>query len=311
MESVVGRFAPTPSGRMHAGNLLTAMLAWLSARKQDGEFVLRIEDLDEERCRFGENSQILMDDLRWFGIDWDRGGTSDSFQSRRFPIYKQYFDKLSDMGLIYPCYCSRAALHAATAPHGSDGQVLYDGRCRKLFLSGGTPPAGRVPAYRVTVPDEEIVFRDGVQGEYRENLARDCTDFLVRRADGVYAYQLAVVVDDALSGVTEVVRGRDLLSSTPRQIWLYRLFGFPEPTFYHIPLLLSANGKRLSKRDGDTDVGAMRERYRSPEPIIGRLAAAVGLIDRPEPLTLSELLPEFDWAKLPREDVRFAEERQT
>lgn len=304
MSQVVGRFAPTPSGRMHAGNLLTAMLAWLSARKQGGEFVLRIEDLDEERCRFGDNSRILMEDLAWFGIDWDRGDDRDSFQSNRFPIYETYYKRLCDAGLIYPCYCSRAALHAATAPHGSDGQVLYDGRCRKLFLSGQKPDTDRAPAYRVMVPDEDIAFSDGVQGDYRENLARDCTDFVVRRADGVYAYQLAVVVDDGLSHVSEVVRGRDLLSSTPRQIWLYRMFGFPVPKFYHIPLLLSPDGKRLSKRDGDTDVGALRERYGTPEALIGQLACAVNLIDRPEPLTLHELLPEFDWRKIPRDDVR-------
>lgn len=304
MATAIGRFAPTPSGRMHAGNVLCAMLSWLSVRRQNGEFVLRIEDLDEGRCRFGENSRILMEDLRWLGIDWERGGNPQEFQSNRFPVYREYFEKLRDMGLIYPCYCSRAELHSATAPHGNDGQVFYDGHCRRLFFSGEAPPGGRLPAFRVIVPDEEISFTDGIQGAYRENLMRECTDFVVRRSNGVYAYQLAVVVDDGLSGVTEIVRGRDLLSSTPRQIWLYRLFGFPVPEFYHMPLLLSPDGKRLSKRDGDTDIGAMREKYGRPEPVIGLLAASAGLIDRPEPLTLKELLPEFDWGKIPKEDIR-------
>ena len=307
MSQVVGRFAPTPSGRMHAGNLLTAMLAWLSARKQGGEFVLRIEDLDEERCRFGDNSRILMEDLSWFGIDWDRGGDRDSFQSNRFPIYETYYKRLCDAKLIYPCYCSRAALHAATAPHGSDGQVLYDGRCRKLFLSGQKPDTDRAPSYRVMVPDEDITFVDGCMGPHTENLLHDCGDFYLRRADGVFAYQLAVVVDDARMGVTEVVRGADLLSSTARQLYLYRLLGLQAPGFAHCPLLLAPDGRRLSKRDGDQSLENLREKYTAQE-IVGKLAYAYGLQPEPAPRTPESLIKDFSWAKVPKQDVCLPED---
>ena len=299
----IGRFAPTPSGRMHIGNVYCALTAWLSARKKGGRFLLRIEDLDESRCSFGNNAETLIDDLRWLGLDFDGGGDRAEFQSRRFHIYEEYFERLRDRGLLYPCYCSRAALHASTAPHGRDGQVLYDGRCRRLYDSGAAAPTDKAPAWRIRVPDEDIVFTDGVQGEYRENLARECTDFVLRRADGIYAYQLAVVIDDALSGVTEVVRGSDLLSSTPRQIWLYRLLGFTPPAFYHIPLLLAPDGRRLSKRDMDKDVGAFRKRDKGPERLIGALAYHVGLIDKCVPISARELLSAFSWDKLRREDI--------
>ena len=301
--SVIGRFAPTPSGRMHLGNILCALAAWLSVRKQNGMMVLRIEDLDAGRCAFGEQIEYLKSDLLWLGLDWDLGGEPEGYQSRRFGIYERYLRVLEEKRLLYPCYCSRAELHAATAPHGNDGQVLYDGKCRRLFLAGGEAPKDRRPALRVIVPDEEIAFTDLIQGEYRENLERECTDFVVRRSDGVYAYQMAVVVDDGLSGVTEIVRGRDLLSSTPRQIYLYRLFGMKEPRFAHIPLLMAPDGRRLSKRDGDLDIGAIQRKIGSPEPVIGLLGYLLGLIDRPDPLRAEELVRYFDFAKIPRNDI--------
>lgn len=300
---VVGRFAPTPSGRMHLGNILCALAAWLSVRKQQGTMVLRIEDLDAGRCAFGEQIELLKHDLEWLGLTWDKGGEEEGYQSNRFPIYETYFDTLKERGLLYPCYCSRAELHAATAPHGSDGQVLYDGKCRERFLRGEAPPEGRRPAYRVIVPDETVTFTDRIQGEYREHLKSECTDFVVRRSDGVYAYQLAVVIDDGLTGVTEIVRGRDLLSSTPRQIWLYRTFGMRVPQFAHIPLLLAPDGRRLSKRDGDLDIGALEKKLGTPEPIIGLLGYLLGLIDRPDPITAQELVPYFDFDKIPKNDI--------
>ena len=211
---------------------------------------------------------------------------------------------MEEKRFIYPCYCSRAELHASTAPHGRDGQVLYDGRCRRLFDSGKLPNTEKTPAYRVRVPEETVTFTDGVQGEYSENLLTECTDFVLRRADGIYAYQLAVVVDDALSGVTEVVRGNDLLSSTPRQIWLYRILGFNVPRFYHIPLLLAPDGRRLSKRDMDTDIGAFRKKDKRPERLIGALAYHAGVIDRPEPMTARDLIPLFSWDKINKDDIR-------
>ncbi len=300
-QKTVGRFAPTPSGRLHLGNLMCAMLAWLSARSKGGEIVLRIEDLDAARCPFmGENTKYLLDDLAWLGLDFDG---EVLWQSQRTAVYDKYFDALAQKGLLYPCYCSRAELHAASAPHLSDGVPLYDRRCLYRALRGEQPPAGRRPAYRLRVPDRDVCFTDGLQGVYAENLERECSDFVVRRSDGVYAYQLAVVVDDALSGVDEVVRGRDLLSSTPRQQYLQELFGFSHPSYYHIPLLVDAEGRRLSKREGDGCMERVRAHYPSPGPVIGALAAALGLLPSPQSITLRELLPLFDWKKVPTDAV--------
>lgn len=300
----VGRFAPTPSGRLHLGNLLCALLSWLSARSQGGRILLRVEDLDSYRCHWEENTRQMIDDLNFLGLIFDGGYDPTEWQSARFPIYERAMEKLESMGLIYPCTCSRAELHAASAPHLSDGTFVYDGRCYRRFAAGIPPKPGKKPSMRIHVPDEEIAFTDRIQGFYRENLARDCGDFIVRRADGVYAYQLAVVVDDGLSGITEVFRGRDLLPSTARQLWLFRLLNLTPPDYFHIPLLTDPAGRRLSKRDGDLDIGALRARYGSPEPILGMLAASVGLTDRPDPVTLDTLIRLYDPAKLPREDIR-------
>lgn len=302
---VVGRFAPTPSGRLHLGNLMCAMLAWLSARAQRGKILLRIEDLDAARCPFmGENTKHLLDDLAWMGMDFDG---EVLWQSERTEIYDTYFEKLNEKGLIYPCYCSRAELHAATAPHRSDGAPKYDRKCLSRLTAGEPPPIGRSPAHRVRVPDMAYGFTDRLQGEYTENLERDCSDFVVRRSDGVYAYQLAVVVDDALSGVNEIVRGNDLLDSTPRQLFLQEQFGFSHPVYYHIPLLTDANGRRLSKREGDGCMEHVRHAYGDARLVIGALAAALGLIPSPQSMTLRELIPLFDWSKIPRDAVTLPE----
>ncbi len=301
----VGRFAPTPSGRLHLGNLMCAMLAWLSAKSRGGECVLRIEDLDAARCPFmGENTKYMLDDLDWMGLSFDG---EVLWQSQRSEIYEKYFKALEGKGLIYPCYCSRAELHAASAPHLSDGVPLYDRKCLLRAERGELPPVGRKPSYRVRVPDENVTFTDILQGEYRKNLDRECSDFVVRRSDGVYAYQLAVVVDDALSGVSEVVRGNDLLSSTPRQMYLQKIWGFSHPVYAHIPLLTDAAGRRLSKRDGDGCMDRVREVYPDARPVIGALAAALGLIPSPESMTAEQLLPLFDWKKIPRDAVRLPE----
>lgn len=297
----VGRFAPTPSGRLHLGNLMCAMLSWLSARSRGGRCVLRIEDLDAARCPFmGENTKYLLDDLAWMGLTFDG---EVLWQSQRTEIYEGYFEKMREAGLIYPCYCSRAELHAASAPHLSDGVPLYDRKCLLRAERGEMPPAGRKPAMRLRVPDRDLAFCDLLQGEYVENLERECSDFVVRRSDGVYAYQLAVVVDDALSGVNEVVRGNDLLSSTPRQMYIQELLGFSHPTYAHIPLLTDGEGRRLSKRDGDGCMERVREVYPNPAPVVGALAAALGLIPSPESMTVEQLLPLFDWKKIPRDAV--------
>lgn len=301
----VGRFAPTPSGRLHLGNLMCAMLAWLSAKSRGGKCVLRIEDLDAARCPFmGENTKYMLDDLDWMGLSFDG---EVLWQSQRSEIYAKYLNELEEKGLIYPCYCSRAELHAASAPHLSDGVPLYDRKCLLRAQRGELPPVGRKPSFRVRVPDEDVCFTDILQGEYRENLDRECSDFVVRRSDGVYAYQLAVVVDDALSGVNEIVRGNDLLSSTPRQMYLQRLWGFAHPTYAHIPLLTDAAGRRLSKREGDGCMERVREVYTDARPVIGALAAALGLIPSPESMTVEQLLPLFDWKKIPRDAVLLPE----
>ena len=296
----IGRFAPSPSGRMHLGNVFSAMLAWLSIRSCGGRLVLRIEDLDPDRCR-PEYADTLKRDLEWLGLTWD---TEQTPQSRRSEAYREMFSQLEERGLIYPCYCSRTELHAASAPHASDGTVLYAGTCRNLTPSERAAKT-KAPCWRVRVPDEDVSFTDGVQGEYTQNLAHGCGDFILRRADGVYAYQLAVVTDDAEAGVTQVVRGSDLLSSTPRQIWLQRQLGFPKPDYYHVPLLVAPDGRRLSKRERDLDMGALRERY-TPQALLGLLAHACGLLSHSEAVRADELAKEFSWRMVRKENIVIA-----
>lgn len=288
----VGRFAPTPSGRMHLGNVFAALIAWLSVRSRDGEMVLRMEDLDTQRTSQDYAAQ-LREDLRWLGLDYDRETPP---QSRRGAVYDRYFEQLREKGLLYPCYCTRSQLHSVNAPHLSDGTYVYPGTCRNL-TTAQREAMDRAPAWRVVVPDRQWRFTDRVQGEYRLNLAKECGDMVVRRADGVYVYQLAVTVDDGEAGVTEVVRGMDLLSSAPRQMYLQELFGFPHPSYGHVPMLLAPDGRRLSKRDRDLDLGQL-QKWVSPEAVIGTLAASAGLIDRREPISARELAAVFDWKKL-------------
>ena len=304
----VGRFAPSPSGRMHLGNLLCSLLAWLSARQSGGRVVLRVEDLDKARCPRIYADQ-LEEDLCRLGLVWDEGGSKGGphgpyYQSQRDEIYRSFYEKLEGMGLVYPCFCSRAQLHAASAPHREDGTPVYSGVCRTLTAAQRQEQAARrAPAMRLIVPKETVEFTDGHLGVYRENLAADCGDFVLRRSDGVFAYQLAVVVDDALMGVTQVVRGADLLESTPRQMYLYRLLGLPAPRFYHLPLLLAPDGRRLSKRDGDVSLEQLQNRYTGPE-IVGRLAFLAGLLEKPAPVWPEELLAGFAWEKVPKTDIR-------
>lgn len=294
---MVGRFAPTPSGRMHLGNVFSALMAWLSVRSGGGTMLLRMEDLDPERTR-PEFAEGIRRDLGWLGLDWDR---ETAPQSARSAVYDGYFEKLRGMSLLYPCYCTRSRLHASDAPHGSDGQYIYDGRCRNL-TEEERAAFHRPPAWRVRVPDRVYFLRDRVWGDYSENLQKDCGDFIVRRADGIHVYQLAVVVDDGESGVTQVVRGQDLLSSAPRQMYLQDLWGFPHPEYAHVPMLVSADGRRLSKRDGDLDLGALRQRATAQE-ILGALAYAAGLIPEEAPMAARDLVPLFAWEKLPKNPI--------
>ena len=293
----VGRFAPTPSGRMHMGNVFAALIAWLSVRSRDGEMVLRMEDLDTQRTS-AEFARLLREDLAWLGLTYDRETLP---QSQRSETYDRYFEILREKGLLYPCYCTRSQLHSVNAPHLSDGTYVYPGTCRNL-TDAQRAAFDRAPAWRVAVPDREWFLTDRVQGDYRLNLATQCGDMVVRRADGVYVYQLAVTVDDGEAGVTEVVRGMDLLSSAPRQMYLRELFGFPHPAYGHVPMLLAPDGRRLSKRDRDLDLGELRK-FVKPQRVIGTLAHAAGLIDRPEEISARELAAEFRWDKLRGEAI--------
>ena len=285
---------------MHLGNVFSALVAWLSARAAGGEMVMRIEDLDP-RAQSRELAEQLMRDLEWLGLTWDEG---PHFQSERGEAYREALATLDEKGLTYPCFCSRAELHAATAPHASDGTPIYAGTCRDLTVEEVTRRSAlRPPATRLRVPSEEdpagtIEFLDLAYGAHREVLARECGDFLVRRSDGVVAYQLAVVVDDALMGVTQVVRGRDLLGSCARQIYLGGLLGYAAPEYGHVPLLVAADGRRLSKRDKDLDLGALRERGVTPQRVVGTLAAAAGLADPGCEAMPAELVGSFSWERV-------------
>ena len=291
---VVGRFAPTPSGRMHLGNVFAAMVAWLSVRSQKGTMVLRMEDLDTQRTN-AEYAQLLRQDLLWLGLDWD---VETPPQSQRTRVYDRYFEMLKEQDLLYPCYCTRSQLHDVNAPHLADGTYVYPGTCRDLKAA----PPDRKPAWRVKVPQTRIAVEDLLQGHFEQSLQQDCGDFVVRRADGLYVYQLAVTVDDAEAGVTEVVRGRDLLGSAPRQMYLQQLFGFSHPRYAHVPMLLAPDGRRLSKRDKALDLGQL-QKHSSPQQLLGALAFAAGLLDKKQAISARELVSEFSWERITGEDI--------
>ena len=301
----VGRFAPSPSGFLHLGNLLASLLAWLDCRSLGGEMVFRLEDLDPARSG-RDFASAMVDDLRWLGLDWDRGWPEDPScaQSARTAIYEEAFRTLDDCGLVYPCWCSRSQrLAAASAPHPGEQEADLGCRCTRMsqaereamFLSG------RNPAWKLRSPDRTIRVRDGHYGLYTQNPAREAGDCIIRRSDGVFAYQLAVSVDDMLMGVTRVVRGRDLLSSAPRQKWLIETLGGTAPDYCHCPLLTGEKGK-LSKRLGSLNTQTLRKEKR-PEEVVGQLAFLCGLSDRPEPVSARELIPAFSWAKVRTEDI--------
>ena len=299
-----GRFAPSPSGYLHMGNLLSLLLAWLDCRSRGGRLLFRMEDLDPARSK-AVYRDAMAEDLRWLGLDWDEGWPDGAFaQSARGAYYEAAFAQLAQKELVYPCWCTRAErLAAASAPH--PGEAEHDPGCPCLRLSrkarAERERSGRSPAWKLRAPDLLVRVEDGHYGPLEQNLARDAGDCILRRADGVFAYQLAVSVDDLLMGVTRVVRGRDLLSSAPRQRWLIETLGGKAPAYCHGPLLTEGEGK-LSKRLGSLSTQALRQSC-SPEALIGRLAFLCGLIDREEPLRARELLPLFSWDRVRREDI--------
>ena len=303
----VGRLAPSPSGYLHMGNLLAMLLAWLDCRAQGGRLVLRMEDLDPVRTR-PAFARAIADDLRWLGLDWDEGYPDPAWsQSNRTELYDEAFHVLEEKGLVYPCWCSRAQrLAAANAPH--PGEKDYDPRCRCAHMTASERATrlatDRPPAWKARTPDEIVTVLDGHYGVFAENLAQ-AGDFILRRADGVYAYQLAVSVDDMRMGVNHVVRGRDLLSSAPRQSWLIQTLGGTPPAYCHLPLLTDADGK-LSKRMGSQSTQALRDMY-APEELVGKLAYLAGIIPEEVPVKPAELVPLFSWNSVPREDILIAE----
>jgi len=272
------RFAPSPTGDLHLGGAWTALASWVVARRAGGQVVLRIEDLDPPRVVPGAEARIE-EDLRWLGLDWDTGPVR---QSERGDHYQSAIATLVARGLVYPCDCSRADIaRAASAPHPGD-ESLYPGTCRDRDPSRRMK---RPPSSRVRVPDEVVTFEDAVVGRVEQNLAREVGDFVVRRGDGVFAYQLAVVVDDLEARVTDVVRGNDLVASTPRQIWLMRALGATPPRYAHVPLVVASDGVRLEKRHAAAAVRALRSHGVPATQIIGRLAHGLGLASTDAPST--------------------------
>lgn len=287
---VVGRFAPSPTGRMHAGNIFAALMAWLIAKSQGGRIVLRIEDLDRQRSR-REYIDGVQADFELLGLTWDVG---PYFQQGREEAYRAAYQALKYQGLVYPCFCSRADLHAASAPHRGE-KLVYPGTCRSLTPEERARRAAeKDPAVRIIVPHRAYSLIDQIQGPYRQMLDEECGDFLIRRSDGAFAYQLAVVVDDAEQGVTSVVRGMDLLCSTPQQLYLQDLLGLPHPVYAHVPLLVAEKDRRLSKRDHDASLEALLARFGTPEGVIGHIAWLTGISDEDEPATPEQLLDGFD-----------------
>ncbi len=298
MSLPVGRFAPTPSGYLHPGNLMCALIAYLSVRHAGGRFLLRIEDLDKPRCP-DHLIQDTLSDLTYLSIRWDE---PPLYQSSRTSIYEHAFQMLRDSGVIYPCFCTRNELHAALAPHPGDTTFIYSGKCSHL-----TPEqvqslsAIRKPAMRLRVPDRVFSFTDRLQGLVSQSLQEEVGDFIVRRSDGVYGYQLAVVVDDAMSGMTEIVRGRDILSSTPRQIYLQELLHLPTPAYYHVPLLSDGSGKKMSKRNQAISLRELSHRYTQPQ-LLGFLAYCAGLLPEYRETTMDSLISSFDWSLIRHDD---------
>ena len=272
--------------------------------------VLRMEDLDPERSR-GVYAESLMKDLHWLGLDWDEGpdvgGRHGPYvQSARAGLYEEFFYNLLDRGYVYPCHCSRAELRSvASAPHSGEQEFPYSGRCRKMTSerAASLNGRGRIPAYRLQVDAQEISFTDELYGMQSQNLQKTCGDFVIRRADGIYAYQLAVVADDSAMEINRIVRGADLLASTPRQIFLWRLLGAQPPAFLHVPLLLGMDGSRLSKRHGSLTLAALRDSGVKPETVIGRLAAWAGLLEKVEAVRAPDLIRLFSSEKLPQNPV--------
>jgi glutamyl-tRNA synthetase len=315
--AVRGRYAPSPTGRLHVGSARTALAAWLSARAQGGTFIMRVEDLDGPRTVPGM-AEAILEDLAWLGLDWDegpaRGGPHAPYiQSERHLFYEAALERLHDLGRLFPCRRSRKdLLRLATAPHGSDGLPPYPGALRPRTLAPGWFEAHRNgasdAALRFGVHDPPVTFEDRVYGVLNEPVRETVGDFVLKRRDGVYAYQLAVVVDDLMMGVNEVVRGEDLLASTARQIQLIEALGGARPVYAHVPLVAGAEGQKLSKRDRSLTIQALREAGVLAEALVGYLGYSLGLLPEPVPCTPADLIASFEWERVSKDPWRLPDE---
>jgi glutamyl-tRNA synthetase len=293
----VTRLAPSPTGAQHLGNARTYLINWLMARQRGGQVLLRIEDIDSPRIKPGASEQVL-EDLRWLGLNWDAGPIA---QSERIHLYSRALERLQARELVYPCTCTRSDVEqAASAPHSDGIEPTYPGTCAGRHVADATTLIDRPFAWRFRVVDVPA-FTDGFRGP--EVLFRDQIggDFVVWKSLGTPAYQLAVVVDDADSGVTCVVRGDDLVSSTPRQLLLYHALELPAPDFVHVPLVIGPDGRRLAKRHGDTRLSSLRAAGVAAEQIVGLLAWSCGWQADESPISVAELIPQFDLAAIPPE----------
>jgi glutamyl-tRNA synthetase len=307
--SNITRLAPSPTGALHLGNARTFLANWLLARQKGWQIQLRIEDLDGPRIKRGADKQLI-DDLSWIGLDWDEGPV---YQSHRLDLYRNAVQQLLSSGVAYPCVCTRReAESAASAPHAEDGSSVYPGTCRNKYPSveSAERQVGRAPAVRFQVSPEPVDFDDSFAGPQHFEPERQLGDFVIAKADGTPAYQLAVVVDDAAMGVTHVVRGDDLLDSTPRQILLYRALGLAEriPQYCHLPLMIGPDGRRLAKRHGDTRLATYRQLGVKPDRLIAILARGLGVEDAPPSLQPRDLLETFRLENVPKKPIIFGPE---
>jgi glutamyl-tRNA synthetase len=297
-DAVVGRLAPSPTGAQHVGNARTYLIAWLSARSRGGRVVLRLEDIDSPRVKPGA-AQEAIDDLHWLGLDWDDG---PYVQTQRLALYQDAVDRLKQLELVYPCSCSRTDIEsAASAPHAEHEGPVYPGTCAGRRVRDAAELAGQPFAWRFRADAKSCVFDDLVRGPTAVDMEVLGGDFVVWKSAGTPAYQLAVVVDDAANGVTEVVRGDDLVPSTPRQFQLYRALGLTPPAFAHVPLVVGPDGRRLAKRHGDTRLNSLRVAGVKAEALLGLLAWSCGWLNEVAPVRLHELVSLFDLRSIPRQ----------
>lgn len=302
----VGRLAPSPTGGLHLGHARSFLIAWLAARTAGGRLILRIEDLDASRVR-AEAVGGAIQDLRWLGLDWDEGpdigGSAGPYvQSERLGLYLDALERLKDRKLVYPCTCTRSDIErAASAPHATEEGATYPGTCAWRSASDDEHLPDRPFAWRFRVPSSPVAWHDMFRAEMRLDPARSGGDFVVARSTGAVAYQLAVVVDDALMGVNQVVRGDDLMISTPRQILLYQALGWPAPAFGHVPLVYGADGRRLAKRDQSIKLAMLRQRGTDPRRLVAILARSFGWVSEDRPLDPRDLIGQYRPEFIPTE----------